>query len=360
VDRAELLEYHESFGTTGPPVSTWFTGQDLRENAAATAEWGVGFREDDTVMVRFPYAISLVAHAVHAAAQLKGACVIPAGARSTVSPFPRVVELMRKLDVTVLACLPLQALLIAETAEVLGLDPRRGFPSLRAICTAGEPLPKGRRGLLEEIWGKPLFDNYGLTETGVVALDCARGRLHPLLDRFILEVLDDNMQPVKPGKAGWLAITSLRMRATPLLRFLTGDRARLVKEACLCGGEYALEIRGRKEAMIAVGARTFDLWDLDGIVARLPHRRFWAAGPIPGGLRFVVENDAEDGADAAAPDPAGRLEEEYRVKLRIDLVPRGSLYDRGDLLAVHPVGKPRYIYTAEEMEKKAYQRTAEL
>lgn len=353
VPRAELHQYHETFGTTGIPVSTWFTREDLRNNAREITRCGVNLSEEDIVMVRFPYAISAVAHMFHAAAQMKHACVIPVSARSTVSPFPRVVNMLRQLEVTVLACLPLQVVLIAETAELLGFQPGRDFPHLRAICTAGEPLSPGRRKILEGIWGVPVFDFYGMAEIGTAVVDCEFQTPHPLDDYFIFELLDKDLTtPVKPGELGYLVITTLKKRATPFIRYLTGDMARFVEKECPCGKEYSLEVHGRREDTIAVGDRVLDLWDLDEIVHNLPCRRFWVVGNAPEGLRFVVEE--EKAGDTVSPAILKKLESKYRMKIDVEVVPSGTLYDRSDLLDVGVVGKPQYLYTYSEMQQKKY------
>lgn len=349
----QLYQYHESFGTTGNPVSVWFSREELRDNARCVSRWGVNFNEDDIVLVRFPYAISSVAHAVHAAAQLKRACVLPVSSRTTVSPFPRVVRLMQKLGVTVLACLPMQAVLIAETAEMMDLDPRADFPRLRALCTAGEILSPGRRRLLENIWGVPVFDNYGLTETGPAVLDCSCGTPHPLSQRLFIELLDEDLQrEVKPGTTGYLVLTTLGKRAVPLIRYLTGDRARLVEKKCSCGKELSLEIRGRREDTLAVGSLVLDAWDMQEIVSALPGCRFWAAGPRPGGLHLVVEK--EKAGRGMAPEIIAELEKAYQIKFHIDVLPRGTLCNRELLLSEGEVGKPKYIFTAMEMQEQKF------
>jgi phenylacetate-CoA ligase len=353
VPRKEIYQYHETYGTTGAPVSTWFTKQDLRDNAEEITLCGVNFNANDTVLVRFPYAISAVAHMVHAAAQAKGACVIPVSARSTVSPFPRVVNLMRDLQVSVLTCLPLQVLLIAETAELLGMKPGVDFPHLRAICTAGESLSPARRRLLQNIWGVPIFDFYGMAEIGTAVVDCEYGKPHALEDYFIFELLGEDLKTdVKPGQVGRLVITTLRKRAAPMIRYLTGDRTRVVAQECSCGQSASLEVRGRWDDAVVVGGRTFDLWDLDEIVSNLPYQRFWVVGPISGGLHFVVEDEENGGS--IGEEPVSLLAEKYRVKLKLELVPKGTLYDRNELLDVGLVGKPQYIYSAAEMEAKKY------
>ena len=177
------------------------------DNADEINSGGVNLTERDTVLIRYPYAISQIAHTFHFAARRKGACVIAASSRSTISPFPRVVNMMRSLEVTVLAALPLQALLLARTAELMGLSPGEDFPHLRAICTAGETLTPRRRGSDPELWQVPVFDNYGMTEVGAAAMECSFGKLHPLVDHFVFEVMMKTENPVRAGKVGLLYIT---------------------------------------------------------------------------------------------------------------------------------------------------------
>ncbi|MBM7866187.1 AMP-binding protein [Heliobacterium gestii] len=358
VPQAEVLQYHESFGTTGTPASTWFHQGDLQDNADQVNACGIDFTAADTVLIRYPYAISMIAHAVHRAAQDRGAGVIAASSRSTVSPFPRIIDLMSKLQVTVLASLPLQAQLLAETAELLGLRPDRDFPHLRALLVGGEPIPPGRRRLLEAIWGVPVFTIYGMTEIGTAGAACRYGRLHPLEDYFIFEVLrEDLVSEAAPGETGILVVTSITDKATPVVRYITQDRVCLIPEPCPCGQGSTLNIRGRSADTITLGGRTLDLWDLDGLVDRLPCRRFWIAGVEPPGLRFVVE------AEPTASLPPGfteALTREMGFPVTVDFVPEGALYDRRDLLSVGVVGKPRYIYRADEMASGAYLRSAKL
>lgn len=353
VPKKELYQYHETFGTTGTPASTWLAREDVLDLARRVNVRGINFTEDDVVLIRFPYAISTVAHFTHAAAQMKSACVIPASSRTAVSPYTRIINLMKKLEVTVLASLPLQAVLIAETAEMLGFRPDKDFPKLRAIYTAGEALTPNRRKVLEGIWGVPIIDNYGMTETGPTVTDCEYGTPHPMEDSFIFELLDEDLKSeVKPGEAGYLVVTTLTRKATPLIRYLTGDRARVVLKECPCGEKVSMEIHGRKQDAIEVKDRIFDIWDLGDIVSCLPCRRFWVAGPAADGLQIVVEQEKPE--DAVSAELIRILEAKFNVSLNIEVVPKGTLYDRSELLSVGVVGKPRYIYSQREMEQKAY------
>lgn len=342
VPERQLSQYHESSATTGAPVSIWYTGRDLDEIHERLSRWGTGFTTEDRVLVRFPYALSTIGHFVHAAARRGGACVIPADSRSSITPLTRVVDLLRRLDVTVLATLSLSAVMIAEAAEMAGLDPRRDFPRLRAVVCAGEPVTPHRRALVEGIWGVPVLDNYGMTETGPLAMDCGARRLHPFDDLFWMEVLDDRLErEVAPGEIGQLVVTSLTRRAMPVVRYVTGDRVRRLPLDCECGQRSALEVRGRVEETPWIDGRPFDLWTISGIVARLPARRFWRACPEPGGLRLVVERERKE--DHVPPGLLAALGREHGIRLEVELVPRGTLYDRKEPVSFGMTGKPVYF-----------------
>ncbi|WP_437838263.1 phenylacetate--CoA ligase family protein [Sorangium sp. So ce1153] len=338
----DLIQYHESSATTGAPVSVWYSTRDLAEIRERFSQWGVRFTAEDRVLIRFPYALSTIGPFVQMAVQQKGACAIAADSRTTITPLPRVVDLMRRLEATVLATISLSALMIAETAEMAGLDPRRDFPRLRAICCAGEPLSPSRRRLVEGIWGVPVFDNFGMTETGPQAMDCPERRLHPWQDCFFMELLDDALErSVSPGEIGQLVVTSLTRRATPMIRYVTGDRVRRVEERCACGQTAALEVRGRAADTLRAPGKPFDLWDLEAIVSRLPSRRFWRVSPEEDGLRFVVEREREE--DRIAPGLLDDLSREHGARVRVELVPKGTLYDRNEPVSFGMPGKPVYI-----------------
>ena len=361
VPRHKVAVYHESFGTTGKPVSIWLTEEDLMDTAAEINTCGVELSPADTVLIRYPYAISQIAHTFHLAARLRGACIIPASSRSTISPFPRVVRIMQSLEVTILAALPLQAILLAKTAELMGVSPTRGFPHLRAICSAGEPLTPQRRQLIQELWEVPVYDNYGMTELGAAALDCAYGRLHPLLDDFVFELLNEQgTASMDLCKIGYLVVSTLKRRATPLVRYWTGDRARLVLEPCPCGAQYRLEVRGRQEDCLEIAGSIFDPWDLEKMISDIPGKQLWVVGPLePMGLHFIVESQILQGKKNSGKIIMAHAGE-YQLPIQVSLVPPGTLYSSQALLDAGEVGKPRYIYSREELDAKLYEKNLRL
>src|SRR5262249_20880136 len=126
-----LFQYHESYGTTGTPTSSWLTREDFENYATQINHAAANLRGGDRVLVRFPYAISVPAHIVTQAARNRGACVVPVSSRTAISPYPRVIDLLGKLQATVIGCLPMDAIWLAGTARQPGADPAPGIPHPR-------------------------------------------------------------------------------------------------------------------------------------------------------------------------------------------------------------------------------------
>lgn len=344
-----LSQYHESSGTTGQPVSVWYSEIDLDEITSRIATCGVNFKQEDIVLIRFPYALSTISHFIHRAVQKQKGCVVPADSRTTVTPMPKVINLLKDLNVTVLACISLQAIMLAEVAEMQGLNPKTDFPFLRAICTAGEPLTPYRRSLIEDIWGVPVFDNYGMTEIGTAMIDCPSQQMHLFDDCFHVEVLQDDFQTeVNDGECGNLVVTTLRKRATPMIRYATGDIVQVKHNNCLCGASCSYVIRGRKEEMITINSVQFDLYEVEKIISKLPARRFWSIGIWKNHLYLFVEQESEQ--DKVPKEYVDSLKTAYGIDLSIFLLEKGTLYDRKDLLSFGMKAKPRYYLTEKETQ----------
>lgn len=347
VEPEQLFHYHESYGTTGKPTSSWMTREDFHHFATQINHAAVDFRPGDRVLVRFPYAISVPAHIVTQAARDRGACVIPASSRTTISPYPRIIELLEKLEATALACLPTESIWLAEAARLAGHDPARDFPHLRAICTAGELLTDARRARIAELWDAQVYNLYGCTEAGNMAADCSAGRLHLSWDHFLLEILDERTaEPLPPGRLGTAVVTTLTRQAMPLVRYQLGDCIRLGTEPrCPCGRTApVLEHFGRDLNRFEFGGRKFFVRDLED--------RLLAASSQAVGNFWLVEVGRETvyfRVEAEQPDSAlyRRLEEqvgdELGLPLAIDAVAPGTLLDRARFTAVEPVCKPRVV-----------------
>jgi len=125
-------------------------------------------------------------------------------------------------------------------------------PSLRQIRTVGETLHPDLRERCRKLGGIEIVDMYSSQEVGLIALQCpTSGLYHIQSESLIVEVLDDEGKPCKPGETGRVVITDLHNFATPLIRYEIRDYAE-VGPTCPCGrGLPTLSrIMGRRRNMV--------------------------------------------------------------------------------------------------------------
>jgi phenylacetate-CoA ligase len=96
----------------------------------------------------------------------------------------------------------------------------------KAVISSGMTLLPGLRAVLEQRFGCPVIDLYALAEARAVAFATPYG--HELMAHDLyLEVLDSDGRPVPPGTRGEITLSGGRNPFFPLLRYRTGDYARL-------------------------------------------------------------------------------------------------------------------------------------
>ncbi|WP_217561981.1 phenylacetate--CoA ligase family protein [Paenibacillus sp. GbtcB18] len=346
-----VCQYFETFGTTGLPASAWYTLRDLEAGGRQIGDSGLRLRPGDRLLNRFPYALSLPAHLVQQAARQAGACVLPASSRNTMTPYPRVIELLRKLKVTVMTGLPREMEILAETARLHGLGCREDFPHLRAIGVAGELLAESRRKKIEELWGVPVYNLYGSTETANIAAMCEHGVLHVAEEDFFVEVLKEDLSAaVEPGGGKGLAvITTLTHEGSPLLRYLNGDVISLEEVSCPCGRSgRRLTHYGRQLDRLEVAGRILEPADIHDAVYSLPDLPdAWKVTPAQDGLRFTFEWTDKDAG--VLPRLAAILAEKLQLPVVVEPGEPGALFDRRLLLERQVSTKPLYIVKPAEV-----------
>jgi phenylacetate-CoA ligase len=101
------------------------------------------------------------------------------------------------------------------------------------IVTSSETLFFPQRELLADVFRCPVISHYGLTERTAFAVD--RPELPDIFEfeplYGIAELLDDNGRPItQPGRIGRLVSTGFLNSSMALVRYDTGDRARLVQQ----------------------------------------------------------------------------------------------------------------------------------
>lgn len=204
------------------------------------------------------------------------------------------------------------------TEELLrrGIVPRERFPDFKVIVLAAENFALAWAQRISEAWGATIIEGYGATQThgGYCLCSCERGLLHDT-DRgmlhglewsFLLEVVDpETGEPVAPGDHGELIVTTLDKRASPTIRYRTGDRVLLLDGPCSCGRETMLVESGtigRYDDMVKVKGNNIWPDQADEVLFAIPGLREYQATVVIGDrgrdeleLRFA----ADDGIDPA-------------------------------------------------------------
>jgi len=314
---------HASSGTTGRPVVAGYSRADLQVwgEVMARVLSSAGVTACDVVHIAHGYGLFTGAHGFEAGAQTIGAMVVPASGGLS----KRQIMLLEDFGATALVCTPSYALVLAETADEMGVDFKTRM-KVRVGMFGAEPWTREMRTEIEARLNLEAFDSYGLTELigPGVAIECTQHEgLHIFEDHFLPEVIDpDSDEPLPYGEAGELVLTSLTKETMPVIRYRTRDRTRLWPEKCACGRTLVRmeKVSGRTDDMLIVrGVNVFPsaiesaLLKVDGLH---PHYQIWIDRPrdLLDELEVWVE------ADERFFDPHnGYLLEKLRVVTRREL-----------------------------------------
>lgn len=133
----------------------------------------------------------------------------------------------------VLSSYPSTLEFMAKSKHIVKL---RHYP--QAIIMSGEKLYDHQRLLINEAFHSECFDYYGARDGSTIAQECsAHNGMHLFGHSVLLEVVDDNNQPIKDG-VGRVLITDLHNYVMPLIRYEIGDLAEVspdYEKPCVCG-----------------------------------------------------------------------------------------------------------------------------
>lgn len=214
-------------------------------------------------------------------------------------------------------------------------------PALRAITTTAEPILPEQREILERAFRAPLYDQYGCAEVNGVAFECERrDGLHIACEHAIVEVVDQNGQPVPPGQNGRLLLTHLDNEAMPFIRYETGDLGALRSGMCPCGRPLPLmePVHGRTLDMIyglngqsVYGAFFIHLQNELGWTQDLPIHEFQVVQKAADRLEYRLVSGRPPTAEELklfiqrTQDYLGPMQIDYRQVERVDRTRSGKL-----------------------------------
>jgi phenylacetate-CoA ligase len=129
------------------------------------------------------------------------------------------------------------------------------FPALRFVLCSYEFVSVVHRRVLERVFGVPVFNLYGSTETGHLLMENERGEMKPCYDNAYLEIVEADNQDV-----GGLVVTTLTNDYMPLLRYWIGDLAQ--RHGLPQGTVYTVHGRAR-DALSTPGGERVTTWQVD-------------------------------------------------------------------------------------------------
>ena len=268
----DIVRVHSSSGTTGQVTVVGYTKGDIDRwsDLMARTYVSAGATADDVIQVTYGYGLFTGGLGAHYGSERLGALTIPVSGGNT----KRQVQILKDFGVTVLACTPSYALLIAETALEMGID-LRDLP-LRVGVFGAEPWSENMRRQVERTLGVTAIDIYGLSEVmgpGVAAECVHQNGLHVFEDHFLVEILNpETLAPVADGEYGEVVFTTLTKEGIPVVRYRTRDISRFIPGQCVCGRTFRRieRVTGRTDDMLIIrGVNVFPS-QIEQVLAGVP------------------------------------------------------------------------------------------
>lgn len=331
VDRRELMEFHQSSGSTGTPVVMAYTKNDLNQWAECMARCYAmaGLEKGDAFQIMPTFGLFNGGFGCYHGCRKAHLFCVPASSGNT----ERQIKLMRDFHVkgfcSVVSYVP-------RLIEKLDADPNGDFdiPSLKVGIFGSETFSDELRRRIEKRLHIECFDIYGMTETGGIGTtgqDCkAHNGIHVWEDQYITEIIDPVTGEVLPdGEYGEVVFTSLNREAMPIIRYRTHDISRILsREKCACGRTSLRidRITGRTDDMLIVKGVNFYPRQVEEALMEIPGVKdeFQIVLEERDGMTDVTVNvEAEEGV-------TGHMVAKH-LREKLGFLPKGDVFPVGSL-----------------------------
>ncbi len=278
VTKSEIVDYVTTSGTLGEPVTFALTDGDLSRlgrNEAASFRTAGCTPDDDTIQLMTTIDKRFMAGlAYFLGVRELGCSVVRVG-----NGIPELQwDTIKRINPTVAIVVPSFIIKLVEFAKNNNIDYRNS--SLKKAICIGEALRTvdgqlsalGKR--IHNEWPElELFSTYASTEMQSSFTECHyHCGCHTPENLIIVELLNEDNEPVADGEAGEVTVTTLGVRAMPLLRFKTGDICIANRTKCQCGrtSMRLSSVLGRKGQMIKYKGTTLYPTALYDILDNIP------------------------------------------------------------------------------------------
>ena len=189
--------------------------------------------------------------------------------------LPKMLAKIRKIRPKFLHVYPSALTILATFMRVHDVEP---FENLKGILSGSENTFPWQIRLFEDVFKCKVFRWYGLSELSALAGSCEKSHYYHCFPEYsYVELIDADGHRIRTeGQIGEIVGTSFDNPAMPLVRYRTGDFAKMGPDSCECGRNHFLlgEIYGRKQEMVVT--KDGSILPLGPVIFGI-HEKFWVA-----------------------------------------------------------------------------------
>ncbi|MGR3309457.1 MAG: phenylacetate--CoA ligase family protein [Candidatus Brocadiales bacterium] len=275
VQEQDIAEIVSTTGTTGDPIFIALTSNDVKRLTYNEAEnFGyIGVNKEDLFHIAVTCDNLFIAGIAYYRGLIKlGATVVRIGPQSII----RYLDIAKKLKPTGVVAVPSFMYHMVQRANENGFDIKKS--GIEKIVLVGDSIRNADfstntlGSFIEDSFGTKCYSTYGITEGQVSFCECEYHHgLHSHPDLVLVEVVDDNGEPLEDGEIGELVITPLQLEGMPLIRYRTGDISFKISEPCPCGRDSLRigPILGRKQHKLKVKGVTVYPKAIENVILKI-------------------------------------------------------------------------------------------
>lgn len=145
---------------------------------------------------------------------------------------------------------PTAWLFLAELIEKFNLPKIK----LKAIVSDSEGISSKQQNLISNVFMCPVYQTYGLSEIGQIAVQCNYGNYHIIPSLAYIETIPFDETFLSENE---IVVTTLKGKMAPLIRYRTGDIGELSTQDCKCGlkSQVLSKIIGRIDDYLFIKGR---------------------------------------------------------------------------------------------------------
>jgi phenylacetate-CoA ligase len=350
------LKIQTSGGTTGLPRPTLYGPLEWEYNGAFIARtiYAQSGRPGDVMQITSTLSLANMGWAYYKACHDYLGIVPVTTGTGIVTPSRRQMEYAMNLGTNCWVSFPEY---LTQLAHVMRNELGKDVRDLKTkfICAyLGPDTDNGLRNHLEELWGCPVYDNYGTHEAGAISFEAEdKDGLYLMEDASVVEFLDvETRAPVPTGEVGDVCVTHLHRHIPPLIRYNLRDLGRIKhEETSSLGSNFRRmdKFLGRSDQMVKVrGVNIYPMACLQAVRSDPRSTGEWicvaSRRSRDGVLRDEMTVRIETTKEASDLDQLReyyekRLQNDLGVKVSVELVGEGGLPETN----VGQEGKPRRL-----------------